>query len=98
VSARGRGEWSAAQLRGLLAAVSSHGFNGEEWGRGEDFVCMKFINGETKRHGGSVAWSGAGGVLARRRVGLGWRAWRRGFGPVGSGTRVGLPAARRRRA
>jgi hypothetical protein len=55
---------------------------------------MKSINGETKWHGGSVAWSGAGRVLARRRVGLGWRAWRRGLGPVGAGTRVGLLASR----
>jgi hypothetical protein len=31
-SARGRGERSTVPLRGLMAAVSSHGFNGEEWG------------------------------------------------------------------
>jgi hypothetical protein len=28
-------------------------------GRGEHFGYMKSINGETKRRGGSVAWSGA---------------------------------------
>jgi hypothetical protein len=77
-----------------MATVSSHGFNGEEWGRGEDFGCMKSINGETKWHGGSVAWSGADGVLARRRVGLGWRAsaWLGDRGVQGS---AGVGAERR---
>jgi hypothetical protein len=41
-------------------------------GRGEDFGCMKSINGETKRRGGSVAWSGAVATAAvgRRLAGL----------------------------
>jgi hypothetical protein len=42
-----------------MAAVSSHGFNGEEWGRGDDFGCMKSINGKTKRHGGFMARAGS---------------------------------------
>jgi hypothetical protein len=61
----GQGEENGRRLtplRGLMVAVSSHGFNGEEWGRGEDFGCMKSINGKTKRHGSFMAW--AGSVLA----------------------------------
>jgi hypothetical protein len=84
-----------------MAAVSSHGFNGEEWGRGEDFGCMKSINGKTKWHGGFMAR--AGSVQARlsrwgsvSRVGLLGRGVGRDRG-VGRGRaarpRWGRPAA-----
>jgi hypothetical protein len=100
--AEGRG-WSAGgHLRPLMAAVSFHGINGEEWGRGKGFGHFRC------RGGGRARSAGLGGRAqgVGRRLRPVWCAARRparacagemapAGGPARQGERGGRAAWRR---